>query len=250
MSNSNDFSAAFSAVRVPSNLVEASGDKDAAAFQRSASAPPSGMRRHPVGASSSRVGGEQPATRGGGVTRARSLPLSPARAAEAEAKRRAKIAAELQRDSMQETFANSRALYVHHRQRKNHALLAHVTNVPVKFATNFVPDFLLGNNACALFLSIKYHRLHPNYIKNRVGALGKGSYRLRVILALVDVEDFVKSLQDVTRFALLNDCTVVAATSNREAARHVAGWTLHFCIFGSRHTFGAGSRFVELTVYR
>ena len=141
--------------------------------------------------------------------------------------RQERIAAELERERMtSKSFEDSRALFVHARQRRNTALLSHITNVPIKFTTHFVPDFYLGNNACALYLSVKYHRLHPNYIKNRVCAL-RSNYRLRVIMVVVDVQDFVKSLQDITRFALANDCTVIVATSNREAARYLETYKLY-----------------------
>ena len=93
------------------------------------------------------------------VARASTAPSLPgrARALDAETKRRAGIAAELRHDRMHGgvSLEDSRSLYVHHRQRKNRALLTHVTNVPMKFAGDFVPDFLLGNGAIAVFLSVK-----------------------------------------------------------------------------------------------
>lgn len=45
----------------------------------------------------------------------------------------------------------------------------------------------MGKTTCALFLSLKYHNLKPDYIHERLKLLGK-SYELRVLLVLVDMQ--------------------------------------------------------------
>jgi hypothetical protein len=144
-------------------------------FKRSASAPSSsaifasgGISGGGGGGGGGGIGGGGGGGGGGGddgappsstIMRAMTAPASTTAvgraAAAAEAERRTKIAAELAHDRMRETAEDSRALFVHNKQRKNTQLLAHVKNVPVKFAGDFKPDFLLGNGACALFLSVK-----------------------------------------------------------------------------------------------
>ena len=42
------------------------------------------------------------------------------------------------------------------------------------------PDYVIGQNACALFLSLRYHTLNPNYIHERLKQLGSRTYNLRV----------------------------------------------------------------------
>ena len=32
-------------------------------------------------------------------------------------------------------------------------------------------DYVMSDTACALFLSLRYHQLHPNYIARRLGEL-------------------------------------------------------------------------------
>lgn len=125
------------------------------------------------------------------------------------------ISADIERERMRGNVSveDSRSLFIHHRQKKNKALLCHISNVPVKFASYFLPDFYLGNGACALFLSVKYHRLHPDYIKNRVGSLKK-NYSLRVILTLVDVQDFCKSLQVLLRCNEVTLCVYNTLTTS------------------------------------
>lgn len=45
------------------------------------------------------------------------------------------------------------------------------------------------------------------------------SYRLSILLLLVDVEDMTKPLADMTKAAVMNDVTLVCAWSPEECAR-------------------------------
>nr|GMD37549.1 DNA excision repair protein ERCC-1 [Ipomoea batatas] len=110
------------------------------------------------------------------------------------------------------------AILVSHRQKGN-PVLKHIRNVRWVFA-DVVSDYLLGQNACALYLSLRYHLLHPDYLYFRIRELQK-NFRLRVVLCHVDVEDVVKPLLEVTRTALLHDCTLLCAWSLEECARYL-----------------------------
>ncbi|CAN6287717.1 unnamed protein product [Urochloa humidicola] len=110
------------------------------------------------------------------------------------------------------------AILVSHRQRGN-PLLKHIRNARWSFA-DIVPDYVLGQSSCALYLSIRYHLLHPDYLYYRIRELQK-NFRLRVILCHVDVEDVVKPLQEITRTALLHDCTLLCGWSLEECGRYL-----------------------------
>jgi DNA excision repair protein ERCC-1 len=74
---------------------------------------------------------------------------------------------------------------------------------------DIVPDFQVGRTTCVLYLryvldsslcrlaeradSLKYHRLHPEYIHQRIERLGH-SYSLRILLLLCDVVSAMLSL--------------------------------------------------------
>ena len=60
--------------------------------------------------------------------------------------------------------------------------------------------------------SCRYHLLNPKYIYGRIKELQR-AYRLRVLLCHVDTEDAVDPLAQVTKAALLNDCTLFCAWS-------------------------------------
>lgn len=103
-------------------------------------------------------------------------------------------------------------------QKKN-PLVKHIRNVPWELG-EIVPDFELGRTTCALFLSVKYHSLHPDYIHTRLKELGK-QYVLRILLLLVDTTECQKVLHDLTKISILADLTLILAWSNEEAARYL-----------------------------
>lgn len=81
-------------------------------------------------------------------------------------------------------------------------------------------DYVLGATTCALFLSLKYHRLHPEYIYNRIKGL-QGKYNLRVILTMVDIGNHEESLKELSKTSLVNNVTVILCWSAAEAARYL-----------------------------
>ncbi|KAL3374896.1 hypothetical protein AABB24_006403 [Solanum stoloniferum] len=113
--------------------------------------------------------------------------------------------------------ANRNAILVSNRQ--GNPLLKHIRNVRWTFA-DIVCDYLLGPNTCALYLSLRYHLLHPDYLYFRIRELQK-NFRLRIILCHVDVEDVIKPLLQVTRTSLLHDCTLLCGWSLEECGRYL-----------------------------
>lgn len=81
-------------------------------------------------------------------------------------------------------------------------------------------DYLLGLTTCALFLSLKYHRLHPEYIYNRIKSLA-GKYNLRILLVMVDIGNHEDSLKELSKTSLVNNVTVILCWSAAEAARYL-----------------------------
>lgn len=112
----------------------------------------------------------------------------------------------------------SNSIVVSPRQRGN-PVLRFVRNVPWEFG-EVLPDYVLGQSTCALFLSLRYHHLHPDYIHARLQSLGK-SFALRVLLVQVDVKDPQQALKELAKMCILADCTLVLAWSPEEAARYL-----------------------------
>ena len=85
------------------------------------------------------------------------------------------------------------AFRVHPRQVKN-PVLKLVCNVPWRVDADIVPDYVLGKTTCAVYLSLRYHTLHPNYVHQRIRQVGR-SFTLRLLLVLVDVGDNERPIQ-------------------------------------------------------
>ncbi|KAK4099818.1 DNA repair protein rad10, partial [Parathielavia hyrcaniae] len=110
------------------------------------------------------------------------------------------------------------AILVSPRQKGN-PVLACLKSVPWEYS-DIPADYGLGLTTCALFLSLKYHRLHPEYIYTRIRNL-QGKYNLRVLLTLVDIPNHEDALRELSKTSLVNSVTVVLAWSAAEAARYL-----------------------------
>ncbi|XP_061219676.1 DNA excision repair protein ERCC-1 [Neopsephotus bourkii] len=112
----------------------------------------------------------------------------------------------------------SSSIVVSPRQRGN-PVLRFIRNVPWEYG-DVAADYVLGQSSCALFLSLRYHHLHPDYIHQRLRELGRG-FALRVLLLQVDVKDPQRALKDLAKICVLSDCTLLLAWSPEEAARYL-----------------------------
>lgn len=114
--------------------------------------------------------------------------------------------------------AGFNAILVNSTQDGNPILQA-IKTVPWEYA-DIQPDFVIGATSCAVFLSLKYHRLHPEYIYNRIRNLGK-QYVLRVMLVLCDIDNHKESLRELTKTCVVSDFTLIVAWTPMEAGRYL-----------------------------
>ena len=111
----------------------------------------------------------------------------------------------------------SGSIQVNSRQRGN-PILKSVRSVPWEFSDTIAPDYVLGPRACAVFLSVRYHTLNPNYIHDRLKDLGQG-FEMRVLLVQVDVREPHHALKQLMRISILADLTLMLAWSAEEAGK-------------------------------
>lgn len=116
------------------------------------------------------------------------------------------------------TMLQPHVLYVSTRQKGN-SILPLIRNVPIAYSP-MVPDYILGPTSCALFLSIKYHKLYPRYIHRRIAELRK-DFKLRVLLVLVDVDDNANTLLHLNTIGVTHQLTLILCWSELEAARYL-----------------------------
>nr|OQO19555.1 hypothetical protein B0A51_13115 [Rachicladosporium sp. CCFEE 5018] len=104
-------------------------------------------------------------------------------------------------------------------RQKGNPLLNGIKQVPWEYG-DIVPDYILGATTCALFLSLKYHRLHPEYIYTRIKQL-QGKYNLRLVLVMVDIDNHEDPLKELSKTSLINNVTLMLCWSAVEGGRYL-----------------------------
>ncbi|KAL8810327.1 MAG: hypothetical protein Q9200_002664 [Gallowayella weberi] len=110
------------------------------------------------------------------------------------------------------------AILVSPRQKGN-PILNNVRSLPWEYS-DIPADFVLGATTCSLFLSLKYHRLHPEYIYNRIRNLGH-LYNLRILLTMVDIQNHEDPLKELSKTSMVNNLTLILCWSAQEAGRYL-----------------------------
>ncbi|KAK9451780.1 restriction endonuclease type II-like protein [Limtongia smithiae] len=105
------------------------------------------------------------------------------------------------------------------RQEKN-PLLQNIRGVSWEFG-DIAADYVVEPSTAVLFLSLKYHRIHPEYIFNRITKLPR-NFRVRVLLVVIDIDNHEESLKLLTKTGVINNLTILLAWSIREAANYVS----------------------------
>lgn len=114
--------------------------------------------------------------------------------------------------------ASASNILVSSRQRGN-PILKEIKSQGWEFADT-PADYVIGATSCALYLSLKYHKLHPDYIYNRIRELG-GKYNLRILLVLVDVTSHEEIMKELSKTSLINNVTLILCWSVAEAGRYL-----------------------------
>ena len=104
-------------------------------------------------------------------------------------------------------------------RQKGNPVLNNIRAMPWEYS-DIPADFVLGATTCALFLSLKYHRLHPEYVYSRIRAL-QGKYNLRLLLTMVDIPNHEESLKELSKTSLINNITIILCWSAQEAGRYI-----------------------------
>ncbi|XP_036148754.1 mating-type switching protein swi10-like isoform X2 [Monomorium pharaonis] len=115
-------------------------------------------------------------------------------------------------------------ILVNVKQRGN-PLLKFITNVSWEYS-DIVPDYVMGKTTCALFLSIRYHQLNPDYIHERLKLLNN-TYNLRVLLVQIDVADPHHALKHLTRISILADMTLMLAWNAEDAGKIIETYKIY-----------------------
>lgn len=112
----------------------------------------------------------------------------------------------------------SKLILVNENQKEN-PVLKFVKRVPWNVG-DIKADYAPGNACNVLFLSLRYHRLHPDYIYNRMSRLGR-ERKLRIIMVLADIDNPAETLKDLTKACFINDFALIVCWSQQEVAGYL-----------------------------
>ena len=87
-------------------------------------------------------------------------------------------------------------MFVVHSRQKGNPVLDGLRTVKWMFADAIAADFEFNGAVWGLFLSLRYHRLHPALFAKRIDAL-RNKVKQLVIFCLVDVDDYNSVLLEV-----------------------------------------------------
>ena len=111
----------------------------------------------------------------------------------------------------------NRSILVNANQKGN-PLLNCITAHPWEYS-DIVPDYLVGQSNCVLFLSLKYHRLHPEYIQTRLSNVKL--FKVRILLVLVDITAHQQSVREVSKLAFDANISLILAFSTEDTAKYI-----------------------------
>ncbi|CAK4086356.1 unnamed protein product [Aphanomyces euteiches] len=123
-----------------------------------------------------------------------------------------------QTEKLVKATAGTMVVLVHPSQSGN-PMLQHMHNVLPEINADISTDYMMGDACAACFVSVRYHMLHPDYLKNKLSRVSK--VRVQVLVCHVDVPDNESALKDINREALHAGYTLLLAWSWKEAARYI-----------------------------
>eukprot|EP01117_Protostelium_nocturnum_P009891 TRINITY_DN3523_c0_g1_i2.p1 TRINITY_DN3523_c0_g1~~TRINITY_DN3523_c0_g1_i2.p1 ORF type:complete len:265 (+),score=46.04 TRINITY_DN3523_c0_g1_i2:130-924(+) len=107
--------------------------------------------------------------------------------------------------------------------QKGNRLLNYIKNVDWMFES-IAPDYVFGNDGCALFLSCRFHMLHESYIYNRMKQIR--SFKVKILLVLIDMDHNEHIIKELSKLSMVADFTMILTWSLSEAGRYLETYKL------------------------
>ncbi|KAI3651710.1 hypothetical protein MP228_003013 [Amoeboaphelidium protococcarum] len=123
----------------------------------------------------------------------------------------------------QQQLQQRQTVQINPRQKGNPLIKA--LTVPFAFDQMMLTDYVPNATTGILFLSCKYHRLHPSYVYERVKQIPPNSFQLRVLILLVDIDDCTSVLREMTKLSIASNHTLMLSWSFEEAAQIISSYS-------------------------
>ncbi|GAA5987056.1 hypothetical protein JCM11641_007824 [Rhodosporidiobolus odoratus] len=104
-------------------------------------------------------------------------------------------------------------------RQKGNPVISHIRTVPWEYG-DIKCDYQVGATAGVLYLSIRYHLLHPEYIHTRIADLGQ-SYSLRIVLVHCDADNHTAAMRELIKVCLINGYTLMVCWTAQEAGQYL-----------------------------
>lgn len=88
----------------------------------------------------------------------------------------------------------------------------------VEFSDELPCDFAIAKKVGVLFITLKFHRSHPEYLASRIKDF-RGAYSTRILLLLVNAENYDRTISMLTVTAIANNLSLILAFHFEEASR-------------------------------
>ena len=113
------------------------------------------------------------------------------------------------------------------KRQKGNSLLRHMTNCKWGFNNDIIPDYVMSPKICALYLSVRYHKMNRSYIHGRISKL-RSKYMCRILLLHIDDGDNYNDdiLIELNKVCCINKLILICAWSYLECARYIE--TYHY----------------------
>mmetsp|Transcript_16298 Transcript_16298/g.37616 ORF Transcript_16298/g.37616 Transcript_16298/m.37616 type:complete len:231 (-) Transcript_16298:21-713(-) len=111
-------------------------------------------------------------------------------------------------------------------RQQGNPMLEYVRATLVEYLPELTPDYLVTPDTGVLFISLRFHRLHPEYLQQRIkgmeAASSSGSrYRVKVLLCRVDLEQPEEPLEQITLTSFHSKLSLLLAWTDAEAAAYL-----------------------------
>jgi DNA excision repair protein ERCC-1 len=103
-------------------------------------------------------------------------------------------------------------------QKGNPVIPVLESGAEVEFIESSVADYTIGKDIAVLFLTLKFHRQHPDYLSGRLREF-RGSFPVRILLFLINDENPDRIISRLTSICCANNMNMVLAFDYEEASR-------------------------------
>ncbi|VDP02293.1 unnamed protein product [Soboliphyme baturini] len=110
-------------------------------------------------------------------------------------------------------------------RQKGNPVLRYVRNVAWEYGET-PADYVMGKSCCGLFLSLKFHKLHPSYIHERMKEVGR-KYAVQMLLVQVDLKEPQHILRELNSVCFLASWTLILAWSPEEVAEYIEAYKIY-----------------------